>query len=48
MAGMTGVEGVYNTRNTQYEPPAEYRNWGQVIQQTGIQLQVKDNLFVAA
>jgi hypothetical protein len=47
MAGMTGVKGTYNAGTAQYEPPGTYRNWREVIQQTGVQLQVKDSLFVA-
>ncbi len=46
MAVMTGVEGKYNPHLNQYNPPAEYRNWAEVILANQVQLEVKKNLIV--
>jgi hypothetical protein len=46
MAVMTGVEGSYNTASNTYEPPGEYGVWRDVITRLGLQIRVRDNLFV--
>lgn len=46
MAAMTGVEGVYNPLTFMYEPPQEYRTWGEVVSQNGLRIKVRDNLIV--
>ena len=46
MAVLTEVEGHYNAEVNQYQPPTEYRNWGEVIVNNSIAIEVKNNLLV--
>jgi hypothetical protein len=46
MFAMTGVEGIYNPRTAQYEPPQGYKDWHDVVRRHHIQLEVKNNLSV--
>ena len=46
MASLTGVEGKYNPQTYKYAPPAEYRNWEEVVLRNQIELYVKGNLSV--
>lgn len=55
MAVMTGIEGQYDTRVNQYNPPSKYRCWEEVISPRGlgaanvkdtVELEVKDNLTI--
>lgn len=46
MAVMTGVAGRYDLQQSQYRPPAEYRNWEDVIAQNAIQIDVQERLLV--
>ena len=46
MAVMTGIEGQYNSRINQYNPPAEYRNWGEVIVKNTVEIEITDNFMV--
>jgi hypothetical protein len=46
MSVMTGVEGTYDMRLYQYQPPAEYRNWAEVVSTNKIQIVIHDNLLV--
>ena len=39
-AVLTGISGTYNPQTYQYEPPAKYHNWNEVIQQNNIELAV--------
>ncbi|QTA86071.1 hypothetical protein [Desulfonema magnum] len=46
MAVMTGVEGKYDISTNQYNPPAEYKNWQQVILKNKVQIEVKNSLLI--
>jgi len=46
MAAMTGFEGTYNPHKHTYAPPPGYRNWNELVQRAGLQIQVSDNLLV--
>ena len=46
MTVMTGVEGRYDVRTNQYNPPGEYRNWNGVVSKKQLQINVMDNLCV--
>ena len=46
MAVMTGFEGSYNHQTNTYDPPPEYRNWGDLVLKERIHIMVKDNLLI--
>ncbi len=46
MTVMTGVEGRYDVRTNQYNPPGEYRNWNEVVSKKQLQINGKENLCV--
>jgi hypothetical protein len=46
MAVMTGIEGKYDPQRNQYDPPAGYRNWQDVVLTNEVQLEVKKNLII--
>lgn len=48
MAVMTRVEGKYDSQLNRYNPPAEYRNWEEVILTNKVQLEVKKRLIIVA
>jgi hypothetical protein len=45
-AVMTGLSGQYNAQSYQYDPPAGYRNWEEVIRATGRQIDLLNSLIV--
>lgn len=47
MYGMTGIEGTYDYKLCQYQPPAPYQTWNGVIIQNNLSIQVADNLFIS-
>jgi hypothetical protein len=46
MMMMTGIEGKYDPRICRYLPPAEYANWGEVVSQNKLHIEVYNNLTV--
>ena len=47
MYGMTGIEGAYDTKLCQYQPPAPFKTWNEVIIQNDLSIKVADNLFIS-
>lgn len=45
-AVMTGIPGNYNSQTFQYEPPASFQNWDDVIQKNSIEIDVRQTLEV--
>ncbi|MAT96332.1 MAG: hypothetical protein CL608_04245 [Anaerolineaceae bacterium] len=43
-AVMTGIPGNYNSHTFQYEPPTDYKNWNEVIQNNNIKIDVTQTL----
>ena len=48
MAVMTGIQGRYNARIHQYEPPEGYSNWLHVVSKNQFEIQVKDGQTAAS
>ena len=48
MAVMTGVQGVYNDMTNAYEPPRQYRNWKEVVEQNRLEIKIKDGLHIVS
>ncbi len=46
MAVMTEIEGHYDGQTNTYNPPKPFGDWGDAVQQRGVQLKVSDNLLV--
>ncbi len=46
MAVMTGIEGKYDISTNQYNPPAEYKNWQEVVLKNKVQIEVRENLSI--
>lgn len=46
MAAMTQTAGSYDPGRYQYAPPMEFQNWDEVIGETGVALEVQENLSV--
>lgn len=46
MYSITGFEGKYNPTTFRYEPPCDYNDWGELVKDNKLDLEVVDNLVV--
>jgi hypothetical protein len=42
MLAMTGIAGRYDTQRAQYQPPSQYRSWGDCVHRNRLTLSVRD------
>lgn len=46
MQAITGIAGRYDKEKFCYLPPADCKNWGEVVEKNGLLLKVRDRLRV--
>ena len=46
MKTLTGIEGQYNPARNQYDPPAPYQTWGEVVKKNRLRMTVANRLVV--